>query len=67
MLKTVGLGGWIAATPDEYVARADEPATDRDQLAHHHRTLRDRIERSPLCDAAGFARRFETVLERILA
>jgi protein O-GlcNAc transferase len=66
LLKTVGLGEWIAATPDEYVACAVELATDRDQLAHHHRTLRDRIERSPLCDAPGFARRFETVLERLV-
>jgi protein O-GlcNAc transferase len=67
LLAAAGLGEWVAATADEYIDLAVRLATDRDRLAIHHRTLRDRLERSPICDAVGFARRFEDALERLIA
>jgi protein O-GlcNAc transferase len=64
LLTALGQEAWIAATTDEYVDLAVRLASDRTALAGHHRTLRERMKRSPLYDAADFARRFVSALER---
>jgi protein O-GlcNAc transferase len=53
---------WIARTPDEYVAIASALASDREQLSHLRRTLRDDLRRGPLLDHAGQAQRFTDAL-----
>jgi predicted O-linked N-acetylglucosamine transferase (SPINDLY family) len=65
LLTAAGFPEWIAATPDEYLTIANGLATDRQRLAEYHLCLRDRMEGSSLCDGAGFARRFEALLERL--
>ncbi|MEZ6242664.1 MAG: tetratricopeptide repeat protein [Phycisphaerales bacterium] len=56
---TLGLDGFIATTPDEYVSKAVTLAGDAGRLAEVRRGLRTRMSRSPLCDRPGFARRLE--------
>jgi predicted O-linked N-acetylglucosamine transferase (SPINDLY family) len=63
VLAAAGLGEWVAGSVEEYVARAQDWAGRIDELAELRRTLRDRVAGSPLCDAAGFTRQFEGVLE----
>lgn len=58
-LSTIGLAELIANTTDEYVAKAVELAGDLPRLAQLRSSLRDRMLRSPLCDATAFARKIE--------
>jgi protein O-GlcNAc transferase len=58
-LMNVGLPEWITHTPEEFVARAASIAGDIAALAALRRTLRHRMEASPLMDARGFARDIE--------
>jgi predicted O-linked N-acetylglucosamine transferase (SPINDLY family) len=44
---------------EEYIATAADMAADHEQRGHYHRTLRDRMIQSALCDAPGFARDIE--------
>jgi protein O-GlcNAc transferase len=59
ILSNVGLTELIAQTPEEYVAIAVKLASDLPRLAELHRTLRQRMEASPLMDAPSFARNVE--------
>ncbi len=59
VLSAVGLGDWIAATPEDYVRMAVERAGDRDGLARLRGSLRVRMRESPLMDEPGFARDLE--------
>ncbi|RQR47686.1 tetratricopeptide repeat protein [Burkholderia sp. Bp9140] len=59
LLHAAGMGGWIAADEDAYLAKAIAFASDRDALAALRATLRERTLASPLCDAARFARNLE--------
>ncbi|HXW23410.1 MAG TPA: tetratricopeptide repeat protein, partial [Xanthobacteraceae bacterium] len=59
ILSMAGLDRLIAATPDEYVAKAVGLARDRDGLAALRASLRERLRASPLGDGAGFARAVE--------
>lgn len=59
ILGAVGLSEWLVDTPDEYVQRAVAWAARSDDLAVLRSTLRDRLQQSPVCDAAGFARAVE--------
>ena len=61
-LSRVGLHDWIARDVDDYVAKAVDFAEPLDDLADLRRTLRDRVDQSPLCDGPRFARAFERVL-----
>lgn len=66
----VGASIMAAAGLPEFVARDEADAAekivalaqDRARLAEYRRTLRGRLQASPLCDAAGFARDFEDKL-----
>ncbi len=64
-LVTLGLQEWIARDADEYVAIAANMAGDLPRLAELRRTLRERLAASPLCDAAGFARKLEAAYRQM--
>ena len=59
ILKHIGLPDLIAETEDEYVSRAVQLSHDRDLLTNLRETIRGRMKRSPICDAASFARKME--------
>jgi len=61
ILGTLGLDDWIAATPEDYVARAVALAADQSKLASARRGLRERMQASPLMDEAGFTRAMEAL------
>ncbi|HEV3104169.1 MAG TPA: tetratricopeptide repeat protein [Trinickia sp.] len=60
VLESVGLGEWIAADDDDYVAKALAFARDWAGLASLRQGLRARVLASSLCDAKGFARMLES-------
>lgn len=60
LLHSAGLDELIAQTPDEYVEIAASLAGDVARLAALRSTLRDRMERSPLMDAARFTSNLES-------
>lgn len=57
LLSAVGATDLIAETPEAYVQLACDLARNRSRLAELHRTLRERMARSVLTDAAGYAQR----------
>ncbi|HTV47745.1 MAG TPA: tetratricopeptide repeat protein [Phycisphaerae bacterium] len=59
ILTNVGLPELIAQTPEEYVQIAVKLAKDMPRLAELRKTLRQRMEASPLMDAKRFARNVE--------
>jgi predicted O-linked N-acetylglucosamine transferase (SPINDLY family) len=67
LLTHAGLAGWIAATPDDYVARAVAAVRDLPALAALRRGLREQVRTSPLCDAVRFTRGFEAACEAMSA
>jgi predicted O-linked N-acetylglucosamine transferase (SPINDLY family) len=62
LLTALGLPELIAPTAQRYVETAVALANDRPRLIEYHKTLRARMAASPLCDAKGYARRFESAL-----
>jgi len=61
ILANVGVPELIARTQDQYVDIATHLAGDLPRLAELRRTLRPRMEASPLMDAPRFARNVESV------
>lgn len=59
LLTAVGLPDLIAGSPAEYVDIAVKLAGDRDRLGELRRTMRSRLESSPLTDYTGFTRKVE--------
>jgi len=59
ILNNIGLPELVAQTPQEYVDIAVKLAENPTRLAELHRTLRERMENSPLMDAKRFARNVE--------
>lgn len=59
LLASTGLGELIARSEDEYITLLRSLASDLPRLAILRRTLRARMERSPLMDAPRFARHVE--------
>src|SRR5271170_337320 len=59
LLSNVGLPELIADTPEEYVQIAVKLAGDLPRLSELRKTLRGRMEASPLMDAKRFARNIE--------
>jgi predicted O-linked N-acetylglucosamine transferase (SPINDLY family) len=62
LLMNAGLPEWIAADPEDYVARAVSHASDLLGLATLRSGLRAQVLASPIFDAPRFARRFEVAL-----
>jgi len=67
LLTHAGLPDWIAATPDDYLARAVAAARDLPALAALRRGLREQLRTGPLCDVARFTRGFEDACEAMAA
>ena len=59
ILTAAGLDEFIAESPDDYVAKAVALASDLPRLAALRAGMRQRLERSPVCDGARFARGLE--------
>lgn len=64
ILETAGLGDWIAADDDAYLARAVEAVRDPAALAALRAGLRQRLRDSALVDGKGFVREFEAAIRR---
>jgi protein O-GlcNAc transferase len=60
LLSTVGLGDWVADSLAEYEAKAIALASDLGALERVRSALRERVARSPLCDAPAFVRELES-------
>jgi protein O-GlcNAc transferase len=67
LLAGAGLPELVAIGVDEYVDRVVALAEDRERLAALHRSVRDRLERSPLLDAVAFTRRLEAAYREMYA
>jgi protein O-GlcNAc transferase len=65
ILSVLGLRDWIAASPEEYVARAVAFAADPGQLAGLRGSLRGRMRASPLMDEPRFARDMEALYRQM--
>jgi predicted O-linked N-acetylglucosamine transferase (SPINDLY family) len=59
LLHAIGLPEWIAHNEEDYIRIAAEWAADWPRLAQLRRTLRTRMQSSPLMDAPRFARNME--------
>ena len=59
ILSSVGLGEWIAATPEEYVRRAVGFAGDTPRLDALRGTLRGKMRSSPIMNETAFVRGLE--------
>ena len=59
ILTRVGLADLVAETKAAYVEKAVSLANDLDRLSALRNGLRDRLGRSPLCDARNFVRDIE--------
>ena len=59
ILSNIGLSELAAHSEDEYVKVAMELANDLPRLAELRRTMRDRMQASPLMDAPRFVRSIE--------
>lgn len=64
-LCNLGLCELAAETDEQFVQLAIDLANDLPRLADLRRTLRKRMEQSPLMDATGFARDIETAYRQI--
>ena len=64
-LGVLGLHDWIAATPEEYVAKAVAFARDAGALAQLRGSLRARMQASPLMDEARFVRDMEDLYRQM--
>jgi protein O-GlcNAc transferase len=65
VLGVLGLHEWIAATPQDYVAKAVAFAADAGALARLRRSLRARMEASPLMDEPRFVRDMEALYRQM--
>ncbi len=65
LLSNVGLPELIAQTPEQYVQIAADLAKDLPRLAELRRTLRGRMQASPLMDAPRFARNVEAAYRQM--
>lgn len=63
LLTAAGLPAWIAATPEDFVAKAR--AVNVADLAKLRLAMRDRVRASPLCDVNAHARGVENAYRAI--
>jgi protein O-GlcNAc transferase len=67
LLTHLGAADWIAATPEEYCQKAREIAFDLRQLPLLRSELRERMRKSPLCDAMSFTRGLEAKFRELIS
>jgi predicted O-linked N-acetylglucosamine transferase (SPINDLY family) len=65
ILHNIGLGELVAQTPDQFERIAIELAHDRARLAEMRRTLRQRMQQSPLMDEPQFVRNLESAYRQL--
>src|SRR5205823_7806302 len=65
VMMNLGLPELIAQTPEDYVRIAVDLAGNVDLLADLRRSMRDRMEHSPLMDSPNFTRALETAYRKI--
>jgi protein O-GlcNAc transferase len=65
ILEALGLDDWVAPSIDEYVQVAVERANDKEQLSELRRTLRPRLQASPLMDEERFVRDLEAAYRQM--
>jgi predicted O-linked N-acetylglucosamine transferase (SPINDLY family) len=65
ILSNIGLTDLIANSADEYVQLAQRMCADPARLATLRRSLRGRMQASPMMDAARFARNMETAYRQM--
>lgn len=65
LLSAVGLDDLVTTTPDAYVDTAVLLANNVARRVELRSTLRDRLSRSPLMDAAGFTRNLEAAYRQM--
>jgi predicted O-linked N-acetylglucosamine transferase (SPINDLY family) len=61
LLTNVGLPELVANSQDDYVAVATQLAADRDRLARLRATLRETIQKSPICDYSGYTAELQSL------
>lgn len=64
ILNRLGRGDWVAASEEEYVAKAVALAQDGQERARCHQTLRNSLRNSSLMDGPAFCRALEEVYRR---
>jgi len=65
ILHNIGLGELVTETPEEFVKTAMSLAQDRPRLAELRRTLRQRMQQSPLMDEPRFVRNLEAAYREL--
>jgi predicted O-linked N-acetylglucosamine transferase (SPINDLY family) len=65
LLTTIGLPELIARSPQQYVQIAADLSRDLPRLAELRRTMRARMQASPLMDEPGLARDIEAVYRQL--
>ncbi|MDA7573129.1 tetratricopeptide repeat protein [Candidatus Pelagibacter sp.] len=66
ILTNVGLKNFIAQDIDGYIKLSIEMASNTNYLRETRKTLRERMQRSPLCDGRSFANDVETAYQDML-
>ena len=67
LLRTAGLGDWVARDEAEYVGLAQRKAADFATLSRLSKALRPQLLSSPLMDAERFGRNLDTAFEAMWA
>lgn len=65
VLGSLGLGELVSDGRESYVRISTELAADKERLEGYRTGLRSLVERSPLCNEAGFTRVFEKEMLRL--
>lgn len=65
LLKTIGLDEFVANDVEAYVRIATSLAKDTKRMSETRSSLRDKLLRSPLCDANGFTRELESIYREL--
>ena len=65
LLTNLGVIEWIAESPQQYVETCAALVSNLPQLAAVRAGLRERMRRSPICDAPRFMRHFEAALREM--
>ena len=66
LLYAAGCGGWVAESPEQFASLARLLAAEPDGLRAFRTEARERLRRSPLLDAPGYAQRFAVALRKLV-